>query len=324
VTPRQKAIAAFELRTSEGLVPHLELEFQLSEELLGRKALRADDLKAASPAEHDRLLHENVEHWLQICERLDYCILTGLHWLSVEDQIESFRIVRQLAGDRYMLSAFVDGTAGIPNGANMMEQAWRIADRPDEVLAEHDRWARDAAEVGKRLIGAGAEVVFMCADYCFNDGPWLSPPMFRRFVTPFLARNIAEFRKAGAYPVKHTDGDIMPILDQLVECEPAAIHSLDPMAGVDIAEVKRLYGHRVALMGNVNCALVQAGTKEQIAESARYCLEHGGVATGGYFFATSNCIFKGVPLESYYAMLDVRRQYGNQPSPTSSPARSGR
>jgi uroporphyrinogen decarboxylase len=312
MTPRGKAIAAFGLRTSEGLVPHLELEFQLSEQLLGRKALRRDDLKDASPAERDRRLHENVEHWLAICERLDYCILTGLHWLGVEDQIESFRIVRKLAGDRYMLSAFVDGTAGIPNGANMMEQAWRMADKPDEILAEHDSWARDAAEVGKRLIGAGAEVVFMCADYCFNDGPWLSPPMFRRFVTPFLARNIAEFRKAGAFPVKHTDGDIMPILDQLVECEPAAIHSLDPMAGVDIAEVKRLCGHRVALMGNVNCALVQAGTKEQIAESARYCLEHGGVATGGYFFTTSNCIFAGVPLENYFAMLDVRRQFGVQ------------
>jgi len=316
MTPREKAIAAFERRTSEGLVPHLELEFQLSEELTGRRALRRDDLKDASPKERDRLLRENAEHWVAICERLDYCILTGLHWLDVADQIESFRLVRQLVGDRYMLSAFVDGTAGIPNGASMLDQACRMADQPEAVLADHGRWARDAAEVGKRLIGAGAEVVFMCSDYCFNDGPWLSPPMFRRFVTPFLARNIAEFRKAGAYPVKHTDGDIMPILDQLVECEPAAIHSLDPMAGVDIREVRRLYGHRVALMGNVNCALVQAGTREQIAESARYCLAHGGVAQGGYFFTTSNCIFSGVPLDNYFAMLDVRRQHGMQPTPS--------
>jgi len=317
MTPRQKAIAAFELRTSEGLVPHVELEFQLSEELLGRKALGRDDLTNASPAERDRLLHRNVEHWIEVCERLDYCILTGLHWLGVEDQIASFKMVRDLAGDRYMLSAFIDGTAGIPNGTNMVEEAYRLHEQKADVLAQYDKMARDSAEVGKRLIGAGAEVVFMCADYCFNDGPWLSPPMFREFVTPFLARNIAEFRRAGAYPVKHTDGDIMPILDQLVECEPAAIHSLDPMAGVDIREVKRLYGDRVALMGNVNCALVQAGTRDEIVASARYCLEHGGVAQGGYFFCTSNCIFKGVPLESYFAMLDVRRQFGVQPGASS-------
>ncbi|NQT54253.1 hypothetical protein HQ576_19505, partial [bacterium] len=176
MTPREQAIAALEGRRSEGLVPHLELEFQLSEQLVGRPALRRDHLKDASPAERDRALHANVEHWLEVCERLDYCVLTGLHWLDVDDQIESFRIVRQMAGDRYMLSAFIDGTAGIPNGTHMADEAFRLHDRRDEVLAAYDQMARDSAEVGKRLIAAGAEVVFMCADYCFNDGPWLSPP----------------------------------------------------------------------------------------------------------------------------------------------------
>lgn len=314
MTPRQKAMAALEGRRSEGLVPHLELEFQLSEELVGRKALRRDDLKDASAKERDRRLRKNAAHWLEVCERLDYCVLTGLHWLDVDDQIESFKIVREMAGDKYMLSAFVDGTAGIPSGQNMEEEAFRLHDRRAEVLAEHDERARDAAETGKRLIGAGAEVVFMCADYCFNDGPWLSPAMFSEFVAPFLARNIAAFREAGAYPVKHTDGDIMPILDQLVACEPAAIHSLDPMAGVDIAEVRGRVGGRVALIGNVNCALVQVGTKQEIEASARYCLEHGGVGSGGYIFSTSNCIFAGVPLGNYMAMLEVREQFGRQPA----------
>ena len=87
------------------------------------------------------------------------------------------------------------------------------------------------------------------------------------------------------------------------------------MAGVDIREVRRLCGDRVALIGNVNCALVQAGTPEEIAASARYCLEHGGVAQGGYIFSTSNCIFRGVPLENYLTMLGVRRQYGMQAAP---------
>lgn len=36
------------------------------------------------------------------------------------------------------------------------------------------------------------------------------------------------------------------------------------MAGVDIAEVKRLYGNKVALCGNVHCAAMQTGTPEQV------------------------------------------------------------
>ena len=68
----------------------------------------------------------------------------------------------------------------------------------------------------------------------------------------------------GFYAIKHTDGNIMPILDQLVEANPHALHSLDPQGGVDIAEVKRLYGERVCLIGNVNCGKLDTGTDEEV------------------------------------------------------------
>ncbi len=55
----------------------------------------------------------------------------------------------------------------------------------------------------------------------------------------------------GFFVIKHTDGNIMPIIDQLVEANPHAFHSLDPQAGVYIAEVGRLYGDKVCLIGNV-------------------------------------------------------------------------
>jgi uroporphyrinogen decarboxylase len=139
--------------------------------------------------------------------------------------------------------------------------------------------------------------------------------MLAEYVTPYLTQLVAGIRAAGGYACKHTDGNIMPILNQLVDSGIHALHSLDPMAGVDIAEVKRLYGDRICLFGNVNCATVQAGTAEGIEASARYCLEHGGVASGGYVFTTSNCIFKGVPLENYLTMLRVRDESAPQGGP---------
>ena len=48
----------------------------------------------------------------------------------------------------------------------------------------------------------------------------------------------------GLYTIKHTDGNIMPILDNIVECKPHAIHFLDPQAKVDIKTVKELVGIR--------------------------------------------------------------------------------
>jgi len=101
----------------------------------------------------------------------------------------------------------------------------------------------------------------------------------------------------------------MPILDQLVEAHPHALHSLDPQADVDIAEVKRLYGDKVCLIGNVNCGLLQTGTDAEVIKSARYALSNG-MPGGGYIFSTSNCIYTGMKLSRYELMLDVWQKEG--------------
>jgi len=310
MTPRERAIAALKRQPPQGKVPHLELEFQLSEEIFGFPALRHEHLEGVTGVRREDMLKRNVEHWIKVAARFDWNVITGLHWLHREDQIKSFQYVREQSGDTYMLSAFVDGTWSIPNGQNMVEHVVYLTEREEQALEDAQKNCERGIAVGVELIQAGAEIIFMCADYCFNDGPFLSPSMFAKHVTPYLAQLVAAYQQAGAFACKHTDGNIMPILDQLASTGIDALHSLDPMAGVDIAEVKRRIGDRVTLIGNVNLAWVQAGTKEQIEQSARYCLEHGGVKSGGYIYATSNCIFKGVPLENYEFMLGLRDKWG--------------
>ncbi|NJD02668.1 MAG: hypothetical protein FIA99_08750 [Ruminiclostridium sp.] len=227
----------------------------------------------------------------------------------VEDIIRAYK---SIAGDEFMLAAFADATMNIPNGENMLELTYWLYEHPDEAKEKFRKKVVDNAETGKKFIEMGAEIIIMVSDYCFNNGPFLSPAMFREFVTPYLAYEIEQFKNAGAYTVKHTDGNIMPILDQLVECKPSALHSIDPMAGVDIAEVKKLVGDKVCLVGNVNCALMQTGTKEEIVQSAKYCIKHAAPG-GGYVFSTSNVVFKGMPLENYQLILETRKKYGKYP-----------
>jgi len=96
----------------------------------------------------------------------------------------------------------------------------------------------------------------------------------------------------------------MPILDSLASTNPHAIHSLDPQGGVDIAEVKKKIGDKITLIGNVNCALLQTGTDEEVIKSVRYALKHG-MPGGRYIFSTSNCIYTGMTLERYELILDT-------------------
>jgi uroporphyrinogen decarboxylase len=104
----------------------------------------------------------------------------------------------------------------------------------------------------------------------------------------------------------------MPILDQLVEANPHALHSLDPQGGVDIAEVKRLYGDRVCLIGNVSCGALDTGADEDVDASVRYALRHG-MPGYGYIFSTSNCVYTGMRLSRYEQILDIWRREGNYP-----------
>lgn len=71
------------------------------------------------------------------------------------------------------------------------------------------------------LLDAGYDGFILCSDYCFNQGPFMSPKMFAEFVTPYLTEIIRQIRTHGGYAIKHTDGNIMPIIDQLVAANPA-------------------------------------------------------------------------------------------------------
>jgi uroporphyrinogen decarboxylase len=309
MTPRQFAIAALRRERPEGLVPHMELEFQLTKEVFGREALRSEHLEGVTGPRRKEMLQANAQLWVEVAQRYKWSVITGTHWLPRDDQCECLQYIREIAGDTYMLSVFADGTYSLPSGENMMEHVIMLRERPDEAKQQAQRSIEANIEHARAVIEAGAEVCFMCADYCFNVGPFLSPPMFAEFVTPYLAQLVDALHDMNAYAVKHTDGDIMPILDQIVGTGVDAIHSIDPQAGMDIREVRRLYPH-LCLFGNVECAQLQSGTPETIRDSALYCLEYGGVDTGAYFFTSSNCIFKGVPIESYDLMLRIRDEYG--------------
>jgi len=313
MTPKERAVAALERRIPD-FVPHFELEFQLAPEMFGRELIPPEltgiNLGKLSSKEKEKALRETAEFILKVYTDLEYSIIPGPYGLPAAETYQLQGYLRDLMGDTRMIGYHGDGTFAIPDGDEMCEFAYAIADDPDSVKEKASNMADEAIERNKRLQEAGVDVLFLCSDYCYNTGPFISPVMFREFVTPYLARIIEAARKDGLYTIKHTDGNIMPIIDQLVECKPHALHSLDPMAGVDIREVKRLYGDQVALCGNVHCAALQTGTDEEVIASAEYALTYGK-PNGGYLFCTSNIPFKGMPTERYRMILDVWKRMRN-------------
>jgi uroporphyrinogen decarboxylase len=309
LTPRERFIAALERRPVPGRVPHFELVFFLTMEAFGkvhpshRVYHQWDQM-----TERERHLHRNemADIYILTARRYEHhAIFLHPNPAAQEEVFRLIDLVREKSGWDYFLMLHGDATYGIPNGENMVQFTEWLYTRPDEAKEQARQNVNAALENAERFMKHGGLDGFaLCADYCFNSGPFLSPALFADLVTPYLTELCRGYRDLGFYTIKHTDGNIMPILDQLVAAKPHALHSLDPQGHVDIAEVKRRYGDQDCLIGNVNCGLLTSGTDEEVIESARYCIKHG-MPGGGYVFSTSNCAFTGLPLERYELMWRV-------------------
>ena len=315
VTPRERFIAALERRPLTGRVPHFELVFFLTREAFGKvHPSHRSYHQWLQMEEKERALHRRdmADLYLATAERFEHsAIFIHPNPNNIEETCRLIDLIRERSGDRYFLMRHGDATFELPNGERMVEFAYRLADEPEKVHAEAQAAVDGALQRAEAYAKHGELDGFaLCSDYCFNSGPFLSPAQFGEFITPYLAKLTKGYRDLGFYVIKHTDGNIMPVLDQLVQTNPHALHSLDPQGGVDMAEIKRLVGQKVCLIGNVNCGLVDTGTDEQVIESTRYALRHG-MPGGGYIFSTSNCIYTGMRLARYELMLDVWRKEGN-------------
>ncbi|MCD6384681.1 hypothetical protein J7M23_02785 [Candidatus Sumerlaeota bacterium] len=320
MTHRERAITAITGGIPD-YVPTFELAFYETErDFEGRTFFGFPFEPDATGMSYLEIVKYNARLYVDIARRYDHSIIfvnstLGKHEPPGQDPyttctqgvLDTLKEIRYIAGDEFLVMAHNDPTFMIPF-TEAEEFCTAFLTDPERMHEKARKNVEESFINCDKLMEAGADGFILCSDYCTNDGPFLGPDLFREFIAPYLKECIAEFRRRGAYVIKHTDGNIMPIIDDLVSANPHALHSLDPMAGVDIKEVKQRYGKKVALCGNVHCAYMHTGTPEQIRESAEYCLKWGKPG-GGYVFCTSNCIFRGMPLESYDLIHNIWMQH---------------
>ena len=165
-------------------------------------------------------------------------------------------------------------------------------------------------ELAKEVARRGAKIVYTGDDYAYNKGPLMSPKHFREFFYPGLCRVMRGYKELGLYTIKHTDGNLWPILDMIIDSGIDCLDPIDPQAGMDLGEVKAKYGGRVALKGNVDCAqLMTFGTPQEVVEATKEALCKG-MPGGGFILSSSNSIHSSVKPENYAAMLQTLRECG--------------
>jgi uroporphyrinogen decarboxylase len=285
-------------------VPHFELVFQIPEQAFKKSWPAKAEFEKASPKEREILKEQYYSIWETIIEQY--------HWAAIQLEENLFGYFKgdvipegkKRFGNRAMIYDFnYWGTFYMPSGSDMEELYVMFYEEPELAHEKARHKVAESVEIAKRQVDQGVDFICVNIDYGYNDGPFLSPSMFSEFVTPYLTEVVSNMHALGTKVILHSDGDLRLILDQLISSGIDGYQSIDPQGHMDIADVKAKYGEKLILMGNVKTSMLQEVNEEQIRKSVQYCMKYGKPG-GRYIFSTSNCIFSGMPLESYEIMLD--------------------
>jgi uroporphyrinogen decarboxylase len=195
----------------------------------------------------------------------------------------------------------------------MQELLMAIVLEPELVKALVDMSVTINLQLAKEVAARGVKIVYTGDDIAYSKGPLMSPKHFRELFYPGFLRVIQGFKELDLLVIKHTDGNLWPIMDMIIDSGIDCLDPIDPIAGMDLGEVKEKYGHRVALKGNVDCAeLMTFGTPEEVIEATKMALSQG-MPGGGYILSSSNSIHSSIKPENYAAMLQTLNEYGRYP-----------
>jgi len=155
------------------------------------------------------------------------------------------------------------------------------------------------------------EAFFIGDDLAYNKAPFISPRHFRKFFLPSYKRISNMMHKRGVKFLFHTDGNIMPILGELLEFVDF-IHPWQASANIDIFKIKEEYGDKVTIAGNVPIPMLAHSSRKEIAEYVKKLLRKCAPG-GGYMMSSGNSITPEIPWQNYLTMLSTFWRYRNYP-----------
>lgn len=166
--------------------------------------------------------------------------------------------------------------------------------------------------MAKQMVEGGVEVLFVTDDYADCRSPFMTMEQFREFELPNMHRLIDYAKRKGIPVLKHTDGNIYPILDDMVDVGIKGIHPIEP-GTMDLKNVKERYGSKICILGNVDCRQVLPfGSEHDVRRDVRRCID-AAAKGGGYVLTSSNSIHANCKPENIHTMVEEARRYGKYP-----------
>ena len=153
--------------------------------------------------------------------------------------------------------------------------------------------------------------VWAVDDLAFGTGPMISPEAYRKYIFPWYRKVAEKCHDNNGIFLMHSDGDVNVLMEDLIDIGLDVIQPIDPTC-MDIAKVKKKYGERICIIGNVSNELLRSGSTEEIEATVKQLLREVA-PKGGYCLGSGNSVPDWAQFENYMAMRDATLKYGEYP-----------
>jgi uroporphyrinogen decarboxylase len=156
------------------------------------------------------------------------------------------------------------------------------------------------------------EAIWHPDDIAYSEALIVSPAYLRKYVFPWYKRANALCRQRGIPSIYHSDGKLLEVIPDIIDCGFSGLHPIEPKA-MDIAELKRNYGKKLCLIGNIDLGYtLTRGTPAEVEDEVKVRIRKVGPG-GGYCVGSSNSVTSYVPLANFNAMREATFKYGRYP-----------
>ena len=158
----------------------------------------------------------------------------------------------------------------------------------------------------RHFLKADVDMIRIPEDLGMQNGPMLSPAMFREYIKPIYQRMLEPVRQAGKIIHMHSDSDIRTLVDDIIDGGVDVINLQDRVNGVDWIG-KKFRGKTCVDLDIDRQKITPFGTPAEIDAYIRYCVETVGCKEGGLLMIYG--LYPGVPLSTVKALMDAMKKY---------------
>lgn len=189
-----------------------------------------------------------------------------------------------------------------------------LATKPQLIEIFLDYQTMHCIEFTKEAKKHGADFILGGGDCATDHGPIYNPKIFKNMLGPRYSKILKVCKSLNLPYVYRSDGNTKPLWKiWFEEIGFDGYAEIDKSAGMDLGELKQLYGEKITLIGNVDCAKTLVyGTKEEIELEVKDCIRKAAKG-GGFILTSSNSIHYNIPAKNFVYMVEAARKYGKYP-----------